>query len=166
MLFNISPSQSEFSADAVQLQCWYLKKLMKLSSEHRYAHEYGVLNATEGEEPGKRTDPLNQEAINITEQNNFSISGVKQNKQDSFIMAERRSAPGHTQAMSVNSFVTVSGMGENGEHRQEDVIQYSLNHNEESKDNVLISLQRNTFSKQMMESNEGNSLQHFDSSQK
>nr|XP_028602340.1 leucine-rich repeat and IQ domain-containing protein 1 isoform X1 [Podarcis muralis]XP_028602341.1 leucine-rich repeat and IQ domain-containing protein 1 isoform X1 [Podarcis muralis]XP_028602342.1 leucine-rich repeat and IQ domain-containing protein 1 isoform X1 [Podarcis muralis] len=155
----------EFSADAVQLQCWYLKKLMKLSSEHRYAHEYGVLNATEGEEPVKRTDPLNQEAINITEQNNFSISGVKQNKQDSFIMAERRSAPGHTQAMSVNSFVTVSGMGKNGEHRQEDIIQYSLNHNEESKDNVLISLQRNTFSKQMMESNEGNSLQHFDSSQ-
>nr|XP_034983568.1 leucine-rich repeat and IQ domain-containing protein 1 isoform X1 [Zootoca vivipara] len=155
----------EFSTDAVQLQSWYLKKLMKLSSEHRYAHEYGLLNATEGEEPGKRTDTLNQEAINITEQNNLCITGVKQNNQDSFIMAERRSALGHTQAMSVNSFMTVSGMGKNEEHRQEDIIQHSLNHNEESKDNVLISLQRNTSSKQIMESNGGNYLQHFDSSQ-
>ncbi|XP_061495626.1 leucine-rich repeat and IQ domain-containing protein 1 isoform X2 [Rhineura floridana] len=156
----------EFSADAVQLQCWYLKKLMKLSSEHRYAHEYGVLNTTEGEEPEKPTNHLNQEAINNIEKNNFFITGVKQNKQDSLSMSERWIALGYAQTMPVNSFMTVPGMGKNQEYRQKNTIQYFLNHSGESKDNnVLISPKRNKFCKQITASNGGNYLQSFDNSQ-
>ncbi|XP_054845402.1 leucine-rich repeat and IQ domain-containing protein 1 [Eublepharis macularius] len=157
----------EFSVDAVQRQCWYFKKLMKLSSEHRYAHEFGVVNASEGEEPEKLTNNLNQETINITEEKNFFITGAKENKQNLLNTPERSIASGNTQPMSVNSFTTVFGIGSNQECRQEkNCIPYSLNHSEESKDNMaLISPKRDKFSKQIVASNGGNYLQHFDSSQ-
>uniref|UniRef100_A0A8D2LBF1 Leucine rich repeats and IQ motif containing 1 n=1 Tax=Varanus komodoensis TaxID=61221 RepID=A0A8D2LBF1_VARKO len=100
------------------LQCLYFMKLMKLSSEHRYSHEYGVLNNTEGEEPEKQTYHLNQEAINITEKNNFFIAGVKENKQVSLNMPERWITSGHTQTRSVNSFMALAGMGKNHEYKQ------------------------------------------------
>ncbi|XP_044311256.1 leucine-rich repeat and IQ domain-containing protein 1 [Varanus komodoensis] len=157
----------EFSTEAVQLQCLYFMKLMKLSSEHRYSHEYGVLNNTEGEEPEKQTYHLNQEAINITEKNNFFIAGVKENKQVSLNMPERWITSGHTQTRSVNSFMALAGMGKNHEYKQrKKAIQHFLNHNGQSKDNnILISPKRNKFSKQIMASNGGNYLQHFDSLQ-
>ncbi|KAF7248756.1 Leucine-rich repeat and IQ domain-containing protein 1, partial [Varanus komodoensis] len=160
-------TREEFSTEAVQLQCLYFMKLMKLSSEHRYSHEYGVLNNTEGEEPEKQTYHLNQEAINITEKNNFFIAGVKENKQVSLNMPERWITSGHTQTRSVNSFMALAGMGKNHEYKQrKKAIQHFLNHNGQSKDNnILISPKRNKFSKQIMASNGGNYLQHFDSLQ-
>ncbi|XP_015260975.1 PREDICTED: leucine-rich repeat and IQ domain-containing protein 1 [Gekko japonicus] len=157
----------EFCMDAVQRQCWYFKKLMKFSSEHRYAHEYGVLYSTEEEEPEKQTNNMNQETINVTEKNSFFVTGAKENKQNLLNMPERSIASGYTQPMSVNSFTAVRAMGRNQECRQKKKnIHYSLNHNGESKDNsVLISPERNKFNKQIMASNGGNYLQRFDSSQ-
>ncbi|XP_062990776.1 leucine-rich repeat and IQ domain-containing protein 1 [Elgaria multicarinata webbii] len=157
----------EFSAEAVQLQCWYFQKLMKLSSEHRYAHEYGVLNTTEGEEPEKQANHLNREGINIIEKNNFFITGVKENKQVAVNTPERWITSGHTQTMSVNSFMSVPAMGKNQEYRQKKkTCQCSLNHSGQRKDNnKLISPKRNKFSKHIMASNGGNYPQHFDSLQ-
>ncbi|XP_060101131.1 leucine-rich repeat and IQ domain-containing protein 1 [Heteronotia binoei] len=157
----------EFCLDAVQHQCWYSKKLMKLSSEHRFAHEYGVLHTTEEEEPEKWTNSMNQETINITEKNNFLVTGAKENKHNLLNMPERSIASGFTQPISVNSFTTVCAMGRNQECSQKKKsIHYSLNHNEERKDNcVLISPERSMLNKQIMASNGGNYLQHFDRSQ-
>ncbi|XP_053111288.1 leucine-rich repeat and IQ domain-containing protein 1 isoform X2 [Hemicordylus capensis] len=153
---------TEFSVDAVQLQCWYLKKLMKVSNEHRYAHEYGVLNTTKGEEPEKQTNHLNQEAINVTEKNNSFIAGAKENIQDMLHMPERWITSDHIQPVSVNSFMALPEMGRNKEYKQKK----QCVHNEESKDNnVLISPKRNKFSKRITASNGGNYLQHFDSLQ-
>lgn len=161
---NFLSPRDEFSVDAAQLQICYFKKLMKLSSEHRYAHEYGVLSATKGEEPEQQTHHLNQEAINIIEKNNVFIAGAKENKQDLLHMPERRMTSGYTRPLSVNSFVTVR---KNKEYKQKRSNQYSFNRSEESKDNnVLISPKRNKISKPMMASNGGNCLQRFDSSQK
>ncbi|XP_053111293.1 leucine-rich repeat and IQ domain-containing protein 1 isoform X6 [Hemicordylus capensis] len=158
----ISQNRSEFSVDAVQLQCWYLKKLMKVSNEHRYAHEYGVLNTTKGEEPEKQTNHLNQEAINVTEKNNSFIAGAKENIQDMLHMPERWITSDHIQPVSVNSFMALPEMGRNKEYKQKK----QCVHNEESKDNnVLISPKRNKFSKRITASNGGNYLQHFDSLQ-
>ncbi|KAL8221646.1 UNVERIFIED_CONTAM: hypothetical protein K2H54_073267, partial [Gekko kuhli] len=157
----------EFCVDAVQRQCWYFKKLMKLSSEHRYAHEYGVLHSTEEEEPEKQTNNMNQETISVTEKNSFFVTGAKENKQNLLNMPERSIASGYTQPMSVNSFTAVHAMGRNQECRQKKSIHYSLNHNGESKDNsVLINPERNKFNKQIVASNGGNYHQYFDSSQK
>ncbi|XP_077195074.1 leucine-rich repeat- and IQ domain-containing protein 1 isoform X2 [Paroedura picta] len=156
-----------FCMEAVQCQCWYFKKLMKLSSEHRYAHEYGVLHITEEDKPEQQTNNVNQETINISEKNNFFVPGAKENKQNLLSMPERSIASGYTQPMSVNSFTTVHAMGRNQECRQKKTgIHYSFNHNEESKDNsILITPERNKFNKQIMASNGGNYLHHFDSSQ-
>lgn len=154
--------------DAVQRQCWYFKKLMMLSTEHRNAHEYGFLHTNEEEDPEKQTNNMNQETMNITEKNNFFVTGAKENKQNLLNMPERSIASGYTQPISVNSFTTVHAMGGNQECRQKKKsIHYSLNHNEESNDNsVLISPGINKFNTQIMASNGGNYLQHFDSSQK
>ncbi|XP_026523411.1 leucine-rich repeat and IQ domain-containing protein 1 [Notechis scutatus] len=149
----------KFSEESVQLQCWYFKKLMKLSIEHRYAHEYGVLNITKTEEPKKQADHLTQDFI---EKNNFFTSGVKENKQDSFNMPERWITSGHTHAESINSFMTVPETDENQVYRQK-YTQYSTNDSEES--NALISPKRNKFNRQITTIERGNYLQHFDNSQ-
>ncbi|XP_026566878.1 leucine-rich repeat and IQ domain-containing protein 1 [Pseudonaja textilis] len=149
----------KFSEDSVQLQCWYFKKLMKLSIEHRYAHEYGVLNITKVEEPKKQADHLTQDFI---EKNNFFTSGVKENKQDSFNTPKRWITSGHTHAESINSFMTVPETDENQVYRQK-YTQYSTNDSEES--NALISPKRNKFNRQITTIERGNYLQHFDNSQ-
>ncbi|KAM6437248.1 leucine-rich repeat- and IQ domain-containing protein 1 isoform 2-T3 [Liasis olivaceus] len=152
----------KFSEDSVQLQCWYLKKLIKLSIEHRNAHENGVLNITKAEEPEKQADHLTQEAVKFIKKNNFFISGVKENKQGSLNMPERWITSGHTHAEPVNSFVPVPGIEENQVCRQKN-IQYSTNDSGES--NALISPKRNKFNKQITTNERGNYLQHSDNSQ-
>ncbi|XP_013927709.1 PREDICTED: leucine-rich repeat and IQ domain-containing protein 1 isoform X2 [Thamnophis sirtalis] len=149
----------KFSEDSVQLQCWYLKKLMKLSIEHRYAHEYGVLNITKTEEPKKQADHLTQD---FTEKNNFFTSSVKENKQDLLNMPERWITSGHTHTEPINSFMTVPETDENQVYRQKNT-QYSTNDSEES--NALISPKRNKFNRQITAIERGNYLQHFDNSQ-
>lgn len=133
---------------------------MKLSNEHRYAHEYGILHTTE-EEPEKQTNNINQETIDITEKNNSFITGAKENKQKLLNMAERSIASDYTQPVSINFFTTVCEMGGNQECRQnKKSTHYFLSHNKESKDDsLLISPERNKFKKQIMTSNGGNYLQ-------
>ncbi|XP_060633356.2 leucine-rich repeat and IQ domain-containing protein 1 [Anolis sagrei] len=156
----------EFSTDAAQLQCWYFEKLMKLSSEHRYAHEYGILHTTKGEETEEQTGHLNQEAIELTEKNNV-ITGVKENKQVSLDTPERWMTSEHTPAAAINSFKTLPEIRKSKKKQQKKKsVQYFPNHSEKSEDrNVLISPNRNKFSKQITASNEGSYLQHSGSSQ-
>ncbi|XP_034258768.1 leucine-rich repeat and IQ domain-containing protein 1 isoform X1 [Pantherophis guttatus] len=149
----------KFSEDSVQLQCWYFKKLMKLSIEHRYAHEYGVLNITKTEEPKNQADRLTQDFI---EKNSFFTSGVKENKQDLLNMPERWITSGHTHAELINSFMTVPETDENQVYIQKNT-QYTTNDSEES--NALISPKRNKFNRQITTIERGNYLQHFDNSQ-
>uniref|UniRef100_A0A8C6XT55 Leucine-rich repeat and IQ domain-containing protein 1 n=1 Tax=Naja naja TaxID=35670 RepID=A0A8C6XT55_NAJNA len=118
--FNYFFSRDKFTEDSVQLQCWYFEKLMKLSIEHRYAHEYGVLNITKTEEPKKQADHLTQDFI---EKNNFFTSGVKENKQDSLNTPERWITSGHTHVESINSFMTVP---ETDENHQNSIIVKSI----------------------------------------
>ncbi|XP_020633418.3 leucine-rich repeat- and IQ domain-containing protein 1 isoform X1 [Pogona vitticeps] len=153
-----------FSEDDVQRQCWYFKKLMTLSSEHRYAHEYGVLNTTKGEEVEKQTNHLNQEVINTTEKNNSFITGVKENMQDLLSTPERWITSGNAQSMSVNSFMTVPTMRKMQECQQKKkMLQCILDHTKKNKENnALFSLKENEFSEQVAASNRGNYFQHFD----
>ncbi|XP_039218879.1 leucine-rich repeat and IQ domain-containing protein 1 isoform X3 [Crotalus tigris] len=149
----------KFSEDSIQLQCCYLKKVMKLSIEHRYAQEYGVLNITKTEEAKKRADHLTQDFI---EKNNFFTSGVKENKQDSLNMPERWITSGPTHTEPINSFMTLPETDENQICTQNNT-QYSTNDSEES--SALISPKRNKFNRQITTIDRGNYLQHFDNSQ-
>ncbi|XP_062838793.1 leucine-rich repeat and IQ domain-containing protein 1 isoform X3 [Anolis carolinensis] len=155
-----------FSADAAQLQCWYFEKLMKLSSEHRYAHEYGILHTTKREETEEQTGHLNREAIDIIEKNNV-ITGVKENKQVSLDTPERWITSEHTPAAAINSFKTLPEIRKSKKNQQKKKsVQYFPNHSEKSEDrSALISPNRNKFSKQITARNGGSHLQHSGSSQ-
>uniref|UniRef100_A0A8C3EXB8 Leucine-rich repeat and IQ domain-containing protein 1 n=1 Tax=Chrysemys picta bellii TaxID=8478 RepID=A0A8C3EXB8_CHRPI len=93
--------------DAAQSQCWYFKELMKLSNEHRYAHEYGDLNIADRDEPEAQQDHLKQTATDRLQQNNLFIAGAKENKQGLLNPSERWITTSHIQPMFINSSVPV-----------------------------------------------------------
>uniref|UniRef100_A0A8C3S8F6 Leucine-rich repeat and IQ domain-containing protein 1 n=1 Tax=Chelydra serpentina TaxID=8475 RepID=A0A8C3S8F6_CHESE len=91
------------SLDAAQSQCWYFKELMKLSNEHRYAHEYGDLNIADRDEPEAQQDHLKQTDTDRLQKNNLFIAGAKENKQGLLNPSERWITTGHIQPMFINS---------------------------------------------------------------
>ncbi|XP_067415959.1 leucine-rich repeat and IQ domain-containing protein 1 isoform X3 [Emydura macquarii macquarii] len=155
------------SLDAAQSQCWYFKELMKLSNEHRFAHEYGDLYIADRDEPEAQQDHLKQTATDRLKQNNLFIAGAKENKQDLLNLSERWITTGHIQPMFINSSVPVPQKKSNQEHKiKQKSTECCIGHNGESKDNNKISTPttRNTFSKIIIASNEGKYLQHAENS--
>ncbi|XP_050790115.1 leucine-rich repeat and IQ domain-containing protein 1 isoform X4 [Gopherus flavomarginatus] len=151
------------SLDAAQSQCWYFKELMKLSNEHRYAHEYGDLNIADRDEPEAQQDHLKQTATDSLQQNNLFIAGAKENKQGLLNPSERWITTGHIQPMCINSSVPVPQKKSNQEHKiKKKSIECYISHKGESKDNSKISTPttRNTFRETIIASNEGENLQH------
>uniref|UniRef100_A0A8C4W153 Leucine rich repeats and IQ motif containing 1 n=1 Tax=Gopherus evgoodei TaxID=1825980 RepID=A0A8C4W153_9SAUR len=98
-------------------QCWYFKELMKLSNEHRYAHEYGDLNIADRDEPEAQQDHLKQTATDSLQQNNLFIAGAKENKQGLLNPSERWITTGHIQPMCINSSIPVPQKKSNQEHK-------------------------------------------------
>uniref|UniRef100_A0A452HXC4 Leucine rich repeats and IQ motif containing 1 n=1 Tax=Gopherus agassizii TaxID=38772 RepID=A0A452HXC4_9SAUR len=153
------------SLDAAQSQCWYFKELMKLSNEHRYAHEYGDLNIADRDEPEAQQDHLKQTATDSLQQNNLFIAGAKENKQGLLNPSERWITTGHIQPMCINSSVPVPQKKSNQEHKiKKKSIECYISHKGESKDNSKISTPttRNTFRETVIASNEGENLQHVE----
>uniref|UniRef100_A0A669P8Q2 Leucine rich repeats and IQ motif containing 1 n=1 Tax=Phasianus colchicus TaxID=9054 RepID=A0A669P8Q2_PHACC len=70
------------SIDAVQRQCWYFNQLMKLSIEHRCAHEYGELSTTDRDRPEALQNHLKQASTDCLQENNLFIMGVTESKQE------------------------------------------------------------------------------------
>ncbi|XP_053319640.1 leucine-rich repeat and IQ domain-containing protein 1 [Spea bombifrons] len=62
--------------------CDTLEELMKLSSEHRYAHEYGDIEDTEREDPEILANIMKPPGIDSSQHNSLVISGANENKQD------------------------------------------------------------------------------------
>ncbi|XP_030404472.1 leucine-rich repeat and IQ domain-containing protein 1 isoform X4 [Gopherus evgoodei] len=153
------------SLDAAQSQCWYFKELMKLSNEHRYAHEYGDLNIADRDEPEAQQDHLKQTATDSLQQNNLFIAGAKENKQGLLNPSERWITTGHIQPMCINSSIPVPQKKSNQEHKiKKKSIECYISHKGESKDNSKISTPttRNTFRETIIASNEGENLQHVE----
>ncbi|XP_032660532.1 leucine-rich repeat- and IQ domain-containing protein 1 isoform X2 [Chelonoidis abingdonii] len=152
---------------AAQSQCWYFKELMKLSNEHRYAHEYGDLNIADRDEPEAQQDHLKQTATDSLQQNNLFIAGAKKNKQGLLNPSERWITTGHVQPMCINSSVPVPQKKSNQEHKiKKKSTECYISHKGESKDNSKISTPttRNTFRETVIVSNEGENLQHVEDS--
>ncbi|XP_039374446.1 leucine-rich repeat and IQ domain-containing protein 1 isoform X2 [Mauremys reevesii] len=153
------------SLDAAQSQCWYFKELMKLSNEHRYAHEYGDLNIADRDEPEAQQDHLKQTATDRLQQNNLFIAGAKENKQGLLNPSERWITTGHIQPMCINSSVPVPQKKSNQEHKiKKKSTECYISHKGESKDNSKISTPttRNTLRETVIASNEGENLQHVE----
>uniref|UniRef100_A0A8C8RE11 Leucine rich repeats and IQ motif containing 1 n=1 Tax=Pelusios castaneus TaxID=367368 RepID=A0A8C8RE11_9SAUR len=155
------------SLDAAQSQCWYFKKLMKLSNEHRYAHEYGDLHIADRDEPETQQVHLKQAATDRLQQNNLFIAGAKENKQGLLNLSERWITTGHIQPVFINSLVPVPQKKSDQEHKiKQKSTECCISYNGERKDDSKISTPttQNTFRETVNGSNEGKNLQHVENS--
>ncbi|XP_014424483.2 leucine-rich repeat- and IQ domain-containing protein 1 isoform X2 [Pelodiscus sinensis] len=160
---KIAEQGNASSLDAAQSQCWYFKKLMKLSNEHRYAHEYGDLNVADRDEPEAQQHHLKQTATDRLEQNNLFIAGAKENKQGLLNPSERWITTGHIPPMFINSSVPVPEKKSNQEHKiKKKSTECSISHRGESKDKISAPSTRNTFRERIIASNERENLQHVE----
>lgn len=66
------------SLERLELYCNTLKELHKLSSEHRFAHEYGDTNVSEKDDPLE----ISQTVFASRQHNNPVISGLKEDNHD------------------------------------------------------------------------------------
>ncbi|XP_038612380.1 leucine-rich repeat and IQ domain-containing protein 1 [Tachyglossus aculeatus] len=85
----VAKERNVFSLDSAQNLCCYLKELMKISNEFRYVHEHGTLTIIDSDELETKQDHLIQRTKDSSHQNTLFISGVEENKQDTWDFSER-----------------------------------------------------------------------------
>uniref|UniRef100_A0A8B9PB59 Leucine-rich repeat and IQ domain-containing protein 1 n=1 Tax=Apteryx owenii TaxID=8824 RepID=A0A8B9PB59_APTOW len=85
------------SIDDAQRQCWYFNQLLKLSIQHRCAHEYGELNITDRDGPEALQNHLKQTSTDCLQENNLFIMGATENKQVLLDPSERWITTDHIQ---------------------------------------------------------------------
>ncbi|KAM4748842.1 leucine-rich repeat- and IQ domain-containing protein 1 [Rhinophrynus dorsalis] len=79
----LNSAEGRFSSlDGLECYCHWFKELIKHSTEHRYAHEYGDTGIGTREYPESMGDHLNHPAIDSHQHNNLVISGAHENKQE------------------------------------------------------------------------------------
>ncbi|XP_059582120.1 leucine-rich repeat and IQ domain-containing protein 1 isoform X2 [Alligator mississippiensis] len=152
-----------FSFDAAQNQCWYFEELMKVSNEHRYAHEYGDFNITDRDEPEALQNHLKETVTNRLQQNNLFITGAKENKQGSLDPSERWITSGYIQ--SINSSVSLYQKESNEELRIEQKSTefcHSPNSEGEDPNKITVHTKRNLFRAPVMACKKGRILQCFE----
>ncbi|XP_075456601.1 leucine-rich repeat- and IQ domain-containing protein 1 isoform X2 [Ascaphus truei] len=118
-----------FSLDAVETCTRGFKDLMKLSNEHRYAHEYGDLDISEREEPEVLGNYVKQPDIDSHQHDNSVISGANEMKQDdptrqitskhvhSFLVNSSADPEGNNQGKKIGELSTQSRVRENLDNR-------------------------------------------------
>ncbi|NXG29101.1 LRIQ1 protein, partial [Dromaius novaehollandiae] len=150
------------SIEDAQRQYWYFNQLMKLSIQHRCAHEYGELNITDRDGPEALQNHLKQTSTDCPQENNLFIMGVTENKQVLLDPSERWITTDHIQATFINSSIP--------EHRKEnkedlrikpESTESCINYDGESKDNNNRSAQL-ALQQSVLTSNVGRNLQHFE----
>ncbi|XP_021240997.1 leucine-rich repeat and IQ domain-containing protein 1 isoform X8 [Numida meleagris] len=150
------------SIDAVQRQCWYFNQLMKLSIEHRCAHEYGELSTTDRDRPETLQNHLKQTSTSCLQESNLFIMGVTENKQVLLDPSERWITTGQFQATFINSSISVHQKENKEDHRMEQKSTEScINYNGESNGNKNISAHL-TLQQSVIESNMGRGRQYFE----
>ncbi|XP_015713084.1 leucine-rich repeat and IQ domain-containing protein 1 isoform X2 [Coturnix japonica] len=148
------------SIDAVQRQCWYFNQLMKLSIDHRCAHEYGELSTTDRGRPEALQNHLKQASTGCVQENNLFIMGVTENKQVLLDPSERWITDGHFQATFINSSISVHQKENKEDHRMKQKSTEScINYNGESNGNKNISAQL-TLQHSVIESNMGRGFEN------
>ncbi|PKU49681.1 leucine-rich repeat and iq domain-containing protein 1 [Limosa lapponica baueri] len=151
------------SIDSAQGQCWYFNQLMKLSIKHRYAHEYGELNATDRDGPEALQNHLKQTSTGCLQENNLFIMGATENKQVLLDSSERWITTDHIQATFINSSIPVHQKENKEDQRvKQKSTESCINYSEESKGNNNMSAQLTLQQSVIVESNMGRDLQHFE----
>lgn len=150
------------STDAAQRQCWYFNQLMKLSIEHRCAHEYGELNITDRDRPEALQNHLKQTSTGCLQENNLFITGATENKQVLLDSSERWITTDHVKATFINSSIPVHQKENKEDHRvKQKNMESCINYSEESKGNNNMSAQL-TLQQSVISSNVRRDLKHFD----
>ncbi|NXI62446.1 LRIQ1 protein, partial [Anseranas semipalmata] len=150
------------SIDAAQRQCWYFNQLMKLSVEHRCAHEYGELNITDRDRPEALQNHLKQTSTGCLQENNLFIMGATENKQVLLDPSERWITTGCIQATFINSSIPVDEKENKEDHRvKQKSTESCINYSGESKGNNNMSAQL-TLQQSVIASNVGRDLQCFE----
>ncbi|XP_068523666.1 leucine-rich repeat and IQ domain-containing protein 1 isoform X4 [Anas acuta] len=150
------------SIDAAQRQCWYFNQLMKLSIEHRCAHEYGELNITDRDRPEALQNHLKQTSTGCLQENNLFITGATENKQVLLDSSERWITTDHIKATFINSSIPVHQKENKEDHRvKQKNMESCINYSEESKGNNNMSAQL-TLQQSVISSNVRRDLKHFD----
>ncbi|NWW42945.1 LRIQ1 protein, partial [Pedionomus torquatus] len=151
------------SIDSAQRQCWYFNQLMKLSIKHRYAHEYGGLNATDRDGPEALQNHLKQTSTGCLQENNLFIMGATENKQVLLDPSERWITTDHIQATFINSSIPVHQKKNREDQRvKEKSTESCINYSEESKGNNNMSVQLMLQQSVIVESNMGRDHRHFE----
>lgn len=136
---------------------------MKVSNEHRYAHEYGDFNITDRDEPEALQNHLKETVTNRLQQNNLFITGAKENKQGSLDPSERWITSGYIQ--SINSSVSLYQKESNEELRIEQKSTefcHSPNSEGEDPNKITVHTKRNLFRAPVMACKKGRILQCFE----
>ncbi|XP_067146017.1 leucine-rich repeat and IQ domain-containing protein 1 [Apteryx mantelli] len=150
------------SIDDAQRQCWYFNQLLKLSIQHRCAHEYGELNITDRDGPEALQNHLKQTSTDCLQENNLFIMGATENKQVLLDPSERWITTDHIQATFINSSVPEHRKENKEDHRlKQESTESCINYDGESKDNNNMSAQL-TLQQSVIASNMGRNLQHFE----
>ncbi|XP_062424108.1 leucine-rich repeat and IQ domain-containing protein 1 [Rhea pennata] len=150
------------SIDDAQRQCWYFNQLMKLSIEHRCAHEYGELNITDRDGPEALQNHLKQTSTDCLQEHNLFIMGATENKQVSLDPSERWITTDHIQAAFINSSVPEHQKENKDDHRiKQENTESHINYDGESKNNNNMSAQF-MLQQSVIASNMGRNLQHFE----
>uniref|UniRef100_A0A8C4JXE7 Leucine rich repeats and IQ motif containing 1 n=1 Tax=Dromaius novaehollandiae TaxID=8790 RepID=A0A8C4JXE7_DRONO len=102
------------SIEDAQRQYWYFNQLMKLSIQHRCAHEYGELNITDRDGPEALQNHLKQTSTDCPQENNLFIMGVTENKQVLLDPSERWITTDHIQHSLHLSYGQRYSLGEGG----------------------------------------------------
>ncbi|XP_065599289.1 leucine-rich repeat and IQ domain-containing protein 1 [Cyrtonyx montezumae] len=154
------------SIDAVQRQCWYFNQLMKLSIEHRCAHEYGELSTTDRDRPEALQNHLKQTSTDCLQENNLFIMGVTENKQVLLDPSERWITTGHFQATFINSSIAMHQKENKKDHGMEQKSTEScINYNGESSGDKNIPAQL-TLQHPVIESSMGRDHQCFENTER
>ncbi|NXG04054.1 LRIQ1 protein, partial [Sakesphorus luctuosus] len=151
------------SIDSAQRQCWYFNQLMKLSTKHRYAHEYGELNISDRDGPEALQNHSEQTFTGCLQENNLFIMGVTENKQVSLNPSKRWITTGDAQATFINSSIPVHQKENKEDQRvKQKSTESCINYRGESKGNNNMSAQLTSQQSVIVTSNMGRNLQHFE----
>nr|XP_014349539.1 PREDICTED: leucine-rich repeat and IQ domain-containing protein 1 isoform X2 [Latimeria chalumnae] len=132
---DVELNSVQSSLSAIETQVCHFEELMKLSEEHRYAHEYGDMSIIDRDEPEAPRNLFKQTTSDSHHRNNLFITGAKENKQDPVNIPERLISPGHVNSTGLSS--TVDQIEGNQRHRGQEASEHCNKNIGESEDNLF-----------------------------
>ncbi|XP_078002643.1 leucine-rich repeat- and IQ domain-containing protein 1 isoform X2 [Phascolarctos cinereus] len=131
----VTEKRNIHSLDAIDDLCCYFNELMKLSNKYRDAHENGDFRIIDRDEDltiktrdqsEEQQGHLKQVASNSPQQNNLSIAGVNENKQDFLEASQKRIDPDNSDsgfaAFSIHEHIEKNNQNQRVQRRRKGIV--------------------------------------------